>query len=133
MSFWLCPVKYASWWIIKREQVFGAPSFAAEKMNKVKLGDILVICLIGSKKGIKAICQTTSEVFFDNSNVWGKNRYPLRLNIKVLKEFPVIPINEFYGGSISENLVVEPFLKGVWITKMDKLQFEKIKKKTNFS
>jgi predicted RNA-binding protein len=100
MEAWLCPVKRRSWQLIKQERVFGAPAHTAKLMNQVRIGDILVIHSLGQVKGIIALCKVTSNVHLENSDIWGVNRYPLRVHIEILSEFPKpIPLSCIYGGN----------------------------------
>jgi len=129
MEIWLCPVKTRSWQKIREAKIFGAPTKILKIMKQVKIGDILVICIISPKKGIIAVCKTISEVYVDNTDLWGKDRYPLRINLEIVYQFEnILPFGLVYGGSLNKNITVEPFLKNIWITKMSEKQYLTISK-----
>lgn len=132
MQAWLCPIKGLSWNIIKREKVFGAPKQAYKSISQVALCDHLVFYLLGPVKGIVAVYDVVSTVYEDHSDIWGKERYPLRLRIEPVcrleKGKSPIPLSYVFGGNSQTNLVIEPFFKGVWIVRMEKGPYSKLEK-----
>jgi predicted RNA-binding protein len=128
---WLCPVKPASWKIIKKREVFGAPKQALNAMQQVKIGDNLVFCVLGKEKRIVSIYSVTTTLYEDNSDIWGKYRYPLRVRIKPINGQNLrtnfsIPLSSIYGGNSNSDFIIEPFLKNIWIVKMENNQYLKL-------
>jgi len=131
MNNWLCPVKPASWKIIKKREVFGAPKHASNAMQQVQIGDNLFFCVLGKIKRIVAVYSVTTTMYEDNSDIWGKYRYPLRVRIKLITGQSLranfsIPLSSIYGGNSNSDFIIEPFLKNIWIVKMESNQYLKL-------
>lgn len=132
MNVWLCPIKPKSWRTIKRAKIFGAPRHASKIMHQVKPGDLLVFHVLKPINGIIAVCKVTSEVYEDLQDIWGKNRYPLRVRIELLPNFlrdesKPIPISSFFGKTSNKEVKVEPYLKNIWVTKVSREQYQILK------
>lgn len=131
MNIWLCPVKPKSWRIIKNTKIYGAPRLASKIMSQVKPNDLLVFHVLKPINGIVAVCRVTSRVYEDNKDIWGKDRYPLRVKIEFIQnlltdESTPIPISRFFGENAHNEFKIEPYLKNVWITKLTKEQYNKL-------
>jgi hypothetical protein len=132
MNIWLCPVKPKNWRIIKKVKLFGAPKHAAKVMNQLQLGDLLIFHVLKPINGIVALGEVESTVFEDYKNIWGKNRYPLRVKIKFIQAFPAneknpIPLSLLLGEvEKQEGLVIEPYLKNIWLTKISENQYSRL-------
>jgi len=132
MNVWLCPVKPKSWRAIRTAKIFGAPRHASKTMRQVKAGDLLVFHVLKPINGIIAVCKVTSEVYEDLQDIWGKDRYPLRVRIEFLPDFlreenDLVPISSFFGKPSNKEVKVEPYLKNIWITKVSKEQYQILK------
>lgn len=97
----------------------------------VRVGDLLVFHVLKPINGIVSICQVTSEVFEDSEEIWGKNRYPFRVRIESLPNLVIndnnpIPISSLFQQKSNE-IEIEPYLKNVWITKISKKQYHRLK------
>jgi hypothetical protein len=127
---WLCPIKAGSWKIIKREGVFGAPKRVHKIMKQVQVGDQLVFYVL-TQRAIVAVYEVLSEIYEDYDNIWGRNRYPIRVKIKPIHDLshrsePFL-LSSIFGGNSHNGVVVEPFLKNIWITPLQEIQKEKLK------
>lgn len=139
MNVWLCPVKPRSWRIIKKLKVFGAPRSAYKVTGKIKPGDMLIFHVFKPVNGIVAVCKVVSEVYEDYEDIWGKNRYPLRVRIdfipgKQREESNPVPLCLLFGCRPKGEISVEPYLKNVWITDVTNEQYqllERIFEKSN--
>jgi hypothetical protein len=132
MNIWLCPVKPKSWRTIRHAKVFGAPRHALKIMSHVKPGDLLVFHVLKPINGIIAACKVTSQVYEDYEDIWGKDRYPLRVRIEFLPNFQrnennPIPISAIFGKPSKKEVKVEPYLKNIWITKVTQEQYQILK------
>jgi len=132
MNIWLCPVKPKSWRIIRNAKIFGAPRHASRIMSQVKPSDLLVFHVLKPINGIVAVCRVTSEVYEDHQDIWGKDRYPLRVRIEFVPNFQrdesnPIPISFFFGKPSNKEVKVEPYLKNIWITKVSQEQYQILK------
>jgi len=130
MNVWLCPVKARSWRIIKKTKMFGVPRNVHKIFTQVKLDDLFVFHVLKPINGIVAIAKVTSQMFEDYQNIWGKNRYPLRVNIKILQQYlenenGYIPLSALIGAKNSE-IEIEPYLRNIWITKITKKQYRNL-------
>ncbi|MEM3765830.1 MAG: EVE domain-containing protein [Candidatus Bathyarchaeia archaeon] len=136
MNVWLCPVKPRNWRIIKNVKLFGAPKHAAKIMNQLQPGDLLLFHVLKPINGIVAVCKIESQVFEDYTDIWGKDRYPLRVKIKFIQDLTAdgkkpVPLSLLFREMKTPGeMVIEPYLKNVWITKISKRQFYKV---INFS
>jgi len=133
MKVWLCPVKPRNWCIIKDKRVFGVPRQAHKKISEVNPGDILAFYLLKPGGGIVALCNVTSEVFESHSDVWGSDQYPLRVKLEFLPDFSMlerdpIPLALLFGDTDNTSeVVVEPYLRNVWLAGISKEQYKKLK------
>lgn len=132
MNVWLCPVKPKSWRTIKTAKIFGAPRHASKIMRQVKSDDLLVFHVFTPINGITAVCKVTSQVYEDFKDIWGKDRYPLRVRIEFLPNFQrdennPIPISSIFGKPSKKEVRVEPYLKNIWITKVTQEQYQILK------
>jgi len=129
MNIWLCPVK-PSWLIIKRKMTFGAPAHAAKIMKRVEPDDLLIFHVFKPTNGIVAVGRVISDVYEDNQDIWGKDRYPLRVRVEfvqdLLREDNPVPLSSIFNQSSKSEVSVEPFLKNVWITKVSKEQYKRL-------
>ena len=87
MNIWLCPIKPRSWHKIKNHNIFGFPRHIAKVANEIKPNDLIIIHLLRPINGIVAICKVVSEVYESQKNLWGKDRYPLRVKIEFTPKF----------------------------------------------
>lgn len=132
MNVWLCPVKPRSWRKIKAAKIFGAPRRTSKTMSRVRPGDLLIFHVLKPVNGIIAACRVTSEVYEDYKDIWGKDRYPLRVRIDFLPNFQrdennPIPLSSFFGKTTNKEVKVEPYLRNIWITKVSQDQFQVLK------
>lgn len=129
MNVWLCPIKANSWRIIKQNNLFGAPPRGRKMLSKVKIGDLLAFYIVKPINGIVAIYKVVSDIFEDSKDIWGRNRYPYRIRIKPIPEFhrddgKAIPLYHIYGSfNEKKGIIIEPFLKGVLLVKLNNDQF----------
>lgn len=129
MNIWLCPVKPRSWRIIKSVKIFGAPRHASKILRQVRPGDLIVFPVFKAINGIIAVYRVTSEVYEGHQDIWGKDRYPLRVRIDLIpnlqrdKSNP-LPLSSFFGEPFDKEVKVEPFLKNIWITKVSREQYQ---------
>lgn len=113
--------------VIRREEVFGAPLKRSSIMNELSEGDILVFCVLKPRRAIVSLYTVKSNVYLGKNDLWGKNRYPVRVKIKALKKFKKpVPIVSIFGGNINENITVEPLLIDVYIQKIVEPQKSKV-------
>jgi len=132
MNVWLCPIKPKSWRIIKTFKIFGFPKRTFKVVSKVRPNDLIIFHVLKPVNGIIAICKVASEVYENHSDIWGKNRYPLRVKIEFIPNFTrdkndSIPISLlFYKAKDSDEIKIEPYLKNVWITKITQKQYERL-------
>lgn len=133
MNIWLCPVKAWGWRIIKRENLFGAPKKVQKIMREVRIGDYLVFHVFRPVNGIVGVYEVTSALYEENSDIWGKDEYTLRVKITPIQNLIVgekksIPLSSIFGNvTINKEFSVEPFLKNIWIAKLSPWQFERTK------
>jgi len=132
MNIWFCPVKPKSWRTIRNAKVFGAPRRASKIMSHVRTGDLLVFHVLKPINGIVAVGTVASEVYEDHKDIWGKDRYPLRVRIEFVSnlqrdESNPIPLSSFFGNTSNKEFKVEPYLKNIWITKVSKEQYQILK------
>jgi hypothetical protein len=100
-------------------------------MSQVKPNDLLVFHVLKPINGIVAVCRVTSRVYEDRKDIWGKDRYPLRVKIEFIQSLLIdkstpIPISHFFDESTHNEFKIEPYLKNVWITKLTKEQYDKV-------
>jgi hypothetical protein len=103
MKVWLCPVKPRSWNIIRKKKVFGAPIRASEAMQLIRPGDLLAFHVLRPTHGIVAVYQATPRVYEDYEDIWGKERYPLRVKIEPFRDRSItfhLHVRELSLGSI---------------------------------
>ena len=133
MNIWFCPIKPRSWNIVKTFRVFGFPRRASKVVNEIRPNDSIVFHVLKPVNGIIAICKVTSEVYEDQSNIWGINRYPLRVKIEFIPnltrdESTTIPISAlFYEAKGSDEIKIEPYLKNIWLVKITHEQYKRLK------
>jgi len=132
MNVWLCPIKPKSWRTIKTFKVFGFPKQVSKAVSEVKSNDLIIFHVLKPVNGIIAICKVTSEVYENYTDIWGKNRYPLRVKIEFIPNFirnenTAIPISLFfYKAEDSDEIRIEPYFKNVWIIKITQKQFKRL-------
>jgi len=130
MNVWLCPVKPRSWRIIKRKMIFGAPTHAAKIMKRVEPDDLLIFHVFKPTNGIVAVGRVVSDVYEDNQDIWGKDRYPLRVRVEfvqgLLRENNPVPLSSIFNQSSKSEIAIEPFLKNIWIAKVSKEQYKRL-------
>ena len=134
MNVWLCPVKPRSWNAIKIEKIFGVPRRALKTFTRVRTGDLLVFHVFKPINGIVAVCKVESEVFESHQDIWGKGRYPFRVRIEFIpkltrNESKPVPLRFLFGKIDDEGEVaVEPYLRGICITRISNEQYKKLLK-----
>jgi len=62
--------------------------------------------------GIIAVYRVTPEVYEDRQDIWGKDRYPLRVRIELVPnlqrdESNPIPLSSFFGQPFDKEVKVE--------------------------
>lgn len=112
---------------------FGAPKNASKVFSQIKTGDLLVFYILKPKKGIISTCKVTSTIFEDHQNIWGRDRYPLRVRIHILREFPgngseLVPLSAIFGAPENSDIEIEPHLRNVWIVKITKNQYRNLRR-----
>lgn len=133
MNIWLCPVKAGSWRIIKRFKVFGTPGFISKMKDQVKPDDLLIFHVFKPVNGIVAVGRVVSDVYEDHTDIWGRDRYPLRVRIEIVPglqrdEIKPIPLSTLVSNYSDSELLIEPYLKDVWLAAISTKQYENIKK-----
>jgi len=79
------------------------------------------------------MCKVVSEVYEDHTDIWGRNRYPLRVKIQLIPNLTrdmnsPIPISLLLREANStDEIQIEPFLKNIWITKVTEEQYTRLK------
>jgi len=131
MKIWLCPLKPRSWRITRQVRIFGVPKFVRRVFKKVRPGDLLVFHVLKPINGIVAVCKVTSPMFEDHQDIWGKNRYPLRVRIEILHERngninKPVPLSILFGKANNSEIEIEPYLGNVWITKITETQYKNL-------
>jgi hypothetical protein len=131
MAVWLCPVRPSSWQTIKTSKVFGVPRQLKKRMAEVSQGDILVFHVVGPSGGIAAIAKVASDMFESHEDLWGIERYPIRVRIDPLftrQARDLIPLSCLLGSRQHRGKsVIEPYLGNVWITKLTGHQYDVLK------
>lgn len=102
-------------------------------MAKIRPNDLLIFHVLRPVNGIVAVGRVTSEVYKDNSNVWGKNRYPIRVRIEFLSDQlrstnNPIPLDALYGNDPHSEFAISPLLKNIWLAPVSVKQYENIKR-----
>jgi len=132
MNIWLCPVKPRSWRIIKSNKLYGVPKRALKLFCRIQPGDLLVFHVLKPINGIVSVCKVTSEVFENHQDIWGRGRYPFRVKIEFIQHFTrnkekPIPLSSVCGKINSQRgIIIEPYLKNVWITRISKNQYHRL-------
>jgi predicted RNA-binding protein len=104
MAYWLCITNEDNWEIIKEKQIWGVAERHKNTINKVKIGDKLLIYET-QRSGkevkppyIRGVYEVVSEVYKDTSKIFNpipKNpneKFPYRVKLKEIKVFEP-PIN----------------------------------------
>jgi len=130
-SVWLYPIKPRNWRIIKKAKLLGFPKAAKKVVNEIKPGDIIVFHVLKPVNGIVAMGTVTSNVFEDYSDIWGTNRYPLRIKIEISNdhtrdEHNPVPICALMGSTGKSEVEIEPYLRNVWIVKITEKQYKNL-------
>ena len=130
-SVWLYPIKPRNWRIIKKAKLLGFPKAAKKVVNEIKPGDIIVFHVLKPVNGIVAMGTVTSNVFEDYSDIWGTNRYPLRIKIEISDshtrdEHNPVPISALMGSTEKPEVEIEPYLRNVWIVKITEKQYKNL-------
>ena len=111
--------------------IFGAPTRAAKVMKRVEPDDLLIFHVFKPTNGIVAVGRVVSDVYEDNQDIWGKDRYPLRVRVEFVQnllkeEDNPVPLSSIFNRSSKSEVAVEPFLKNVWMTKFSKEQYKRL-------
>jgi len=133
MNVWLCPIKARGWRVVKKTKVFGASSHARKLMAQLSLNDLLIFHILKPVNGIVAIGRVVSDLYIDNSDLWGKDRYPIRVKIELIPDYlrsneNAIPLDVLFGSNPEDEFSVSPFLKNTWVAPVSQKQFENIKR-----
>jgi hypothetical protein len=134
MNVWLCPVKPKNWRIVQRTKVFGVPRHVSRIMDDVRPGDLLVFHVLKKEGGIVAVCKVVSEPYEDHQNIWGKERYPIRVHIQFIpslirNEGKAVPLSSLFGEiDGKEGIKIEPYLRNVWLKRISKKQYQRLEK-----
>ena len=129
MNIWLCPVKLKNWRIIKRVKVFGVPRHAYKTFSQVKKGDLFVFHVLKPVNGVVAVGKVISQIFEDYENIWGRERYPLRVKIEILDEYTrserePVPLSKLMGALETTEIEITLYLRNVWIAKLTEQQYQ---------
>ena len=133
VNIWLCPVKPKSFRIIKTFKVFGLPKRAANIAKQIQIHDLIIFHILRPINGIVAVCEVVSGVYENHHDIWGKNRYPLRLKVEFIPDLirhekePIHLSQLFYDTKSSDDIIIEPYMQGIYITRITPEQFEKLK------
>ncbi len=127
MNSYICPVKFKSWNIIRKKAIFGTDKNARNIIEKFAIGDILYFHVLSPIKGIVGIAKVKSEMFKDNADIWGKDRYPFRVKIEIIHNLRSsgkmsIPLNILFDKCINEEISIEPYLRNVSIVSISETQ-----------
>jgi predicted RNA-binding protein len=94
MKYWLCVTNQENWEVIKERNIWGVEERHRNTISKVKLGDRLLIYVMGTKKDdeslpprIVAAYEAVSEVFIDSSRIFKGKVYPLRIRLRPIAVF----------------------------------------------
>jgi len=101
-------------------------------MKQVRQNDILIFHVFKPINGIVGVAKVISEVFEDNRDIWGRDRYPLRIRIELIPDLcghncSAVPISSLFGEPYGDGITVEPYLKGVWLVKITEGQYRKLR------
>jgi hypothetical protein len=112
--------------------VFGVPRTASEVIQKTRIGDLLIFHLLRPKGGLVAVSRIVSNVYEDNSDIWGKDRFPLRVTLEFLSEIDCfeknpIPLSNLYRFH-SDEFTIEPWFHAVVMTPISPQQYENVSK-----
>ncbi|AAB99392.1 TPA: EVE domain-containing protein [Methanocaldococcus jannaschii] len=104
MAYWLCITNEDNWKVIKDKKIWGVAERHKNTINKVKVGDKLIIYEI-QRSGkdykppyIRGVYEVVSEVYKDSSKIFKptprnpNEKFPYRVKLKEVKVF-VPPIN----------------------------------------
>jgi hypothetical protein len=77
--------------------------------------------------------RVVSEIYVDNSDIWGKDRYPIRVRIKIDSDKirtkrNAIPLDTLYGTNPNSEFTISPFLKNTWIAPISIKQHENLER-----
>ena len=94
MKYWLCVTNQENWEVIRGRNIWGVEERHKNTISKVKLGDRLLIYVMGTKKEneslsprIVAAYEAISEVFIDSSRIFKGKLYPLRIRLRPIAVF----------------------------------------------
>ena len=79
--------------------------------------------------GIVGVYEVTSALYEENSDIWGKDEYTLRVKINPIQNLMVgekkaLPLSSIFGNvTINKEFSVEPFIKNIWIVKLSPRRF----------
>jgi len=119
-KIWLCPMKKNSWNILKKYALYGLSSGKKNALDKLTVGDMLLIYVYRPVGKIVGICSVTSTPFIDHNPYWGYERnggirYPYRVDLKLcynlVDEYDLkIPLYEIMGYyDKKKGIKVEPY------------------------
>lgn len=101
-------------------------------MDKVQPNDLIIFHLLRKKSGIVDVGKVVSHVYLDHTDIWGRNKWPLRIKIDLVpnlqrKKDNLIPLSTLFVIS-SKNITIEPFLKGIVLAQVSKGQYQNLKR-----
>ncbi len=118
---WLAVSNYENWEVVKKESIWGVSNHYRNTINKVKIGDTLIIYVSEQIKkrlpvAITGSFEVTSSVYEDNTKLFSKLKFtgdeifPLRIKVKAIPLFkhpvefkPLIPKLMFITNKIRWN------------------------------
>jgi predicted RNA-binding protein len=98
-NYYLALFNIKTWeeYLSQEKKVYGTKKSKLKRANNIKKGDIL-ICYVTRLYRFVGVLEVTSEVYFDKSEIWSDNIFPVRFNVKNIIVFPIeigISINHF--------------------------------------
>lgn len=132
-TMWLCPIKWRSWKIIRKENVYGLPCGRRMELDALEIGDLLAIYIHLPVRGIVGVYKVTSRPFIGNELLWGINKsggvkYQYRIKLKpipnyIINKDKVIPLHTILGfANNKKGYIIEPSLHNVLFIKLTNMQ-----------
>ena len=82
--YWFCIITPENYEIVKNKLIWGVSDRHSNKLKQLKIGDKLVMYVIGEKK-IKGIYEVVSDPYVDETEIFHGKIYPKRVKLKAVK------------------------------------------------
>jgi predicted RNA-binding protein len=94
---WLCILNMQNFEILRKERVYGVPTNACNRLEKVRVGDTLLFYVTSPVKSILGMSRAASSMFEEKQMApWNDRHYPFRVRISDVEE-TAIPSKAFVG------------------------------------